>query len=144
MTRYLQIKPRQSPSGIGLDPDSGRVLVVFNFDAFKGPSDTFEEEIVSLITSTLGLTLGTDLFVSEKAVIPDGPGPYVLLVSTTGLEPEANHNSPIAYERPGMSVTVIAGDDINRPIIGAHRAAMSLARAVHNTVGSVRNQELLP
>lgn len=77
-------------------------------------------------TSSLALTFGTDLFVSE---MPDTPDECVCVYDTGGYPPEANFN----YERPTVQVRV-------RGSKGAYVAAHSLTQDVRDTLHALTNQ----
>jgi hypothetical protein len=78
---------------------------------------------------------GTDLFLSTRARIPDGPGPYTSLIETGGLGPLRTHNRPttIAYERPGAQIVVRCSNYVT---------ARDLCRNLYFAVATVKNQFL--
>jgi hypothetical protein len=75
------------------------------------------------------------IFRTTKAVIPDGPGPYISLISTGGTGDERTHNSVAvpSYEFPGAQV-VLRG--INPVEVQAK------AKDAHRAIGAVRNRTI--
>jgi len=131
MAFYKRIKALQEPFDGGLD-DKQRSKVQFNILATKAPSATFLEEIVAYLES-LGVVSG-NVFVSTRASIPSGEGPYLSIVETggTGSITEQNSDSP-AFQRPGAQIVARAGDYV---------AARTLARAAYDALVRVKNQTL--
>jgi len=78
--------------------------------------------------SSLGLTFGTDLFVSEMPPIPD----LCVCVYDTGGEPP---NPDYDYMKPTIQVR-IRGDK------GEYRAAYDLALSIQNFLNGMHNEEV--
>ena len=76
-------------------------------------------------TSSLALTFGTDLFVSE---MPDTPDESVCVYDTGGFEPEAN----FIYERPTVQVRV-------RGAKGDYVATYTLTQGIRDTLHPLAN-----
>lgn len=92
------------------------------------------EDIMGILDgdSTLGLEIGTDLFVSE---MPGTPDACVAVFDTGGYDPEANYT----YWRPTISVRVRGAKG---GYVVAHNLAQQIAGAIHGLanygVGSTR------
>ena len=79
------------------------------------------EDLASVIdTSAIGLSLGTNLFVSQ---LPESPDECVALIDQGGFAPELNY----VYEKPSLQV-IVRGDR------GDYRAAYALARAISDAL----------
>ena len=76
-------------------------------------------------TSSLALTFGADLFVSE---MPDTTDECVCVYDTGGFEPEAN----FVYERPTVQVVV-------RGTKGAYVVAYNLIQGIRNALHALAN-----
>lgn len=74
-----------------------------------------------------------DIFLTTRAKIPSGPGPYTSLIQTGGLKPilVQNRLTKPGYQRPGIQVVVRAMD----PMI-----AMSKAIEWYNVMFAVNNR----
>lgn len=72
------------------------------------------------------------MFVSTRAVIPTGAGPYLLLTETGGAAPLRTHNSVAtpAYQRPSAQILVTGG---------TYAAALTMVRAAYDALAGVRN-----
>jgi hypothetical protein len=94
----------------------------------------FLDDLASvLVGGGLG-TLGTDLFLSSRAVVPALPsGSTVHIIETGGTAPHNTHNSTAspAYLQPGAQITVRAND---------YRVAITKARAVYESLYGIRNE----
>jgi len=89
----------------------------------QAPSVDIKDILVA--TSSLALTFGADLFVSEMPEIPDE---CVCVYDTGGFEPEAN----FVYERPTVQVVV-------RGTKGDYVAAYNLIQSIRNTLHALAN-----
>lgn len=128
---YRDINPLQSPFDMGLDP-RGMPKVGFNIRCVKGASNTFLEELMTILETASVGTRGTNMFAGSKATIPAGAGPYLSVVETGGTDPERVHNQvwPPSAERPNAQVVVRA---LN------YETARLMARAAWDALGAVRN-----
>lgn len=119
-TRYLEILSLQSPQDIGTVDAQNRAMFSNNYNVMcEGPSDKFEKEMRKLIidaglatyseTSPGVAAPGSNIFISSKAVLPSGAGPFVLIKNTGGLAPDEEHGGK-KYERLSFQVMVYAGD----------------------------------
>lgn len=125
-TRYVVLKPRTPPQDIGLDPDSDRAMLVFQVDCEKDPSETFPEELVFLLVTAGVGVFETNIFISSRARIPEGPGPFLIVTETTGLESKEIHGSTLdSYSRPAASITVIGA---------SYLTARAMAHAAHTAL----------
>jgi hypothetical protein len=129
-TDYLKIFA-QRPFELGLD-DNHRIRIVFNIRVEKVPSDTFAQEILSmLVTAGVG-TLGTNLFLSSSVTLPTGDGPYLSVIETPGREGSyiQNQGAP-AYDHPSAQIVCRAR---------ARGPAFAMATAAYNALKGVVNQ----
>lgn len=139
MTWYRTLEQVQSnPIDLGLD-DSGRQVLGVNFNAVKRASDTFRQEVTTLLVDAgVGTYVGADrdIFRGALAKIPTGAGPYLHLRETGGTSPEKTQNTiePPAYERPAVQVTVRAA---------SYTAADVMIRAAMVAL-NIRNQDVAP
>lgn len=65
---------------------------------------SFLDEIAARLVAQGVGTLGTDIFISSKAVIPTGNGPYLVLVETGGSGAAMTQNNT-ATERPTAQIS---------------------------------------
>jgi hypothetical protein len=88
-------------------------------------------DIKSLFVAN-GIATG-DIYLSTKAKLPDGPGPFTSLIATGGLFPLRTQNRPrtAAYVRPGVQIIV----HCETPSI-----AMTLALQLYGIIVAVKNQ----
>lgn len=100
---YLEILSIQSPFAFGLD-SHGRVMFSVNFQTISKGIDSlsaFEEDIIELF----GGTIGMDTFVGPSALVPDGDGPYISFIDTSGSSLLETHNGG-KYPRPSFQIIV--------------------------------------
>jgi len=132
VTWYREIDVVQEPFDLGLDAN-GRAVVAFNVRAIKGPSATFEQELVARLVAAGVGSAGSTIFVSSSAAIPDGDGPYLTVTATGGLAPERTQAELPAYQRPSAQIAVRAR---------TYAAARDRARAAYQALVGVRNVDL--
>jgi hypothetical protein len=135
VTYYLAISALQEPNDLGPDPaSSGRVLCGFNVLVTKRPSASFVQELIRvLVAAGVGIE-NASIFGSSKAVIPDGPGPYLEVKSTGGTGPLGTHDGGAgAYRRPSAQLIVHAA---------SWPAAEGMALAAYDALLDVRNTEV--
>jgi hypothetical protein len=83
-----------------------------------------------LVAAGVGV-LGTSLFLSSKAIIPAGAGPYLTLTETGGSGPTRIQNqSSAATERPTAQVAVRAS---------TYAVARAKAKAAHTALDGIWN-----
>jgi hypothetical protein len=129
-TFYCHLRVRR-PFDLGLD-DNHRLRVAFNLDACKHPSDTFAEELLSLLVAAGVGILGTNLFLSSVVTLPTGDGPYLSVIETPGREADYIHNVKYpAYDYP--SAQIVARAKTRGP-------AFVMANAAYNALKGVVNQ----
>jgi len=131
-TWYLDIQEQQPPFDTGVLDGQSRAQWTFNVVATKQPSPTFSTELVAILVGAGVGVFGTNIFISSKAVIPPGPGPYLNIVATggvTGIRTQNDVSGP-SYERPSAQITVRAN---------SAAAAEAMARAAYAALTSVRN-----
>lgn len=131
-TWYLDIQEQQPPFDSGVLDGQGRAQWTFNIVATKQPSSTFLNELVTLLVGAGVGVFGTNIFISSKAVIPSGPGPYLSIVATggvVGIRTQNNVSGP-SYERPSAQIVVRAN---------SAAAAEAMSRAAYAVLLSIRN-----
>lgn len=77
-----------------------------------GPVSSWESDLISILNSASGgpfATAGTDTWIGYEAVIPDGAGPYLKIINTSGLETVETHNGD-RYERPSAQLVTYTSD----------------------------------
>lgn len=94
----------------------------------------FLMELAQRLADTEVGTIGVNLFLSSKAQIPAGDGPFISLIETGGTAPERTQNtiSPPAYQRPRAQVVVRAK---------TYPVAEATARLAYDAL-TLRNTEL--
>ena len=135
-TRYREIEPVQEPVVLGIDK-ANFIQVAFNIDVIKGPSETFLEELVSiLVTASVGV-YNTNIFTTSRAIIPNDDGPYVIIIETGGTFPERTHNeiNPPAWQRPSAQILVKAK---------SYASARAKAYDAYFALVGIRNQDITP
>jgi hypothetical protein len=102
----------------------------FNVLAEKAPSDTFVDELLTLLVNANVGTPGTDIFESSAFAIPK-TGRYMTIIETGGMPDDETQNAVAdpAYERPGAQITVRAA---TKPAARAMAAAARRALRVRN------------
>ena len=89
---------------MGLD-ERGRVRFAFTVVATKETSANYDEEVAAVLVAG-GLSTG-DIYLSSKAVVPDGPGPYVSVTLSGGLAGYRVHNVVTHPKYPRSSAFVM-------------------------------------
>lgn len=135
MSRIREIQAIQEPFDLKLD-DAGRAQVAFNISITKTPSDTLEEEVIKILTDASVGTGNTNVFFSKKKDIPNGAGPYLLVIATGGTFPEMIHNEAgSAWQRPTVQISVRAK---------SYTVARTMARAAYRALTPIRNLTVTP
>lgn len=130
-TWYLGIQPLNEPADVGPD-ERGRVIAAFDIIAQKRPSASFVSEVIDILANAGVGVPEVSLFGSSRAIIPEGPGPFLLVKPTSGAGPQGTHNDgPGAYRRPGVRILVHAA---------TWPAAEAMAQAAYAALAGVRNQ----
>jgi hypothetical protein len=93
------------------------------------------EDVASvLVAAGIGLQTAApaNLFISSRAKIPTGDGPFVSLIEYTGQSPLLTHNtlSEPSYQRPGLQLLSRAKSEV---------AARSMLMAAYRVVFGIRN-----
>lgn len=134
MSRWIHVKPLGEIKDMGLDSEQRQV---YDCDVLvtKEPSATFEDEVETVLElAAIGVD-GVDLFVASKAVIPQGDGPYVSILSTGGTAGLWTHNVTTGPTYRQQSVKVQAR--------GANSAAArAKAEAARAALLAVKNQDV--
>lgn len=135
MARWVYVEMIQSrPIDTGTLDTAGRAVLTFNAVVTKRPSVTFEEEVAAVLDAASVAVENVTMFLSSKAVIPTGAGPYLSILSTGGTAPVQTQNAAtIAYERATVQIVV-------RGV--AYKATRALAQAAFNALVVVRNQDV--
>lgn len=95
---------------------------------------TFLEDIASRLVSAGVGVVGTTIFMSSKAVIPTGPGPFISLLETGGIAPTRVQNrTSAATLRPSVQVVVRAS---------TYPIARTKAKAAYDALDGVFNTTL--
>lgn len=107
VTRYIEILANHAPIDFNED-EQGRVMWSINIRSrAQSPVTNWEGELASHLNSLGYGTLGTDMFIGRRAVIPEGDGPFVHISNTGGLPAEETHDGG-RIERMTAQITVIA------------------------------------
>jgi hypothetical protein len=135
VTRYLSITPLQEPFDGKLDA-AGRETRSFNVLAMKRPSDTWVQELVTILEEAGLGERGETIFASSNSTIPaEGDGPFIYIESTGGAGPVGTHNDGVgAYRRPSARIVVHARLQV---------VAEATAQAVYAALLAVRNKNVV-
>lgn len=127
---YVWLRALQPPTDIG-DDSQGRSVVLFNVTAMKRPSDTFEEEIASLLEiAGVGSRAAKTILVGRRAAMPQS-GSFVTVIADPGPAPEIIQNEDgVAYEKPAAQIRVHAAKYVD---------ARTRARAAYSALTAVKN-----
>lgn len=107
-TFYEEIIALQSPFTYGVDLQN-RVIFSCNFLVHAlSPVLKLEDDIEQMMRT--GAVLGSDeiLYTGPRAVIPDGDGPFILLVSTGGHQSDETHDTK--RDNPSFQIITRATD----------------------------------
>jgi hypothetical protein len=134
MARYLDIQPLQEPFDDGKEGNHQRVT--FNITVSKTESETFEEELIKILTDA-SVGDSENIFASSKAAVPEGDGPFLHVIATGGASPLRIHNviSPPAYPQPTAQLVTRAK---------SYKAARAMARAAYLALAAIRNTTVTP
>lgn len=88
----------------------------------------FLDEIAALLVAEGIGTVGTSIFLSSKAIIPTGAGPYLQLNETGGSGSSKTHNDSVT-ERPTASL-IVRGSD--------YKVAREMLQQAYNALGGPR------
>jgi hypothetical protein len=102
-----------------------------------------DELLAKLVAAGVGAA-GTSLFVSSRAAIPTGTGPYLSVIETGGLAPARMQNS--VTQRPGAQLIGRAKDYVDaRTIVVAAYNALGGATGLHNvTLSGTKYVRIVP
>jgi hypothetical protein len=136
-TLWIECVEVMPPSDTGGLDASSRAVWSTNVMVFKRPSGTFQQEVLSVLTAASVGTLGTTIFVGSKAVLPTGPGPYLVIWAYGGLSGVRTHDvtSGPAYERPTVQLRSHALNPA---------AAEAMCRAAYAALVGIRNTSVTP
>lgn len=96
---------------LGLD-DNQRIRFAFNIVPTKEGSGDLEAETKAVLVSG-GMT-ADDIYLTSKAVLPDGSGPYLSVTATPGFPAQRIHNLRTGpkYFKPGAFVMAVGQDTV--------------------------------
>lgn len=111
VTLYQSIEVMGQPRASKDVDMQARIVMMLEFYVIKAPSDTFLQEIVTILVNANVGVYGEDLLASSQSTIPID-GTYCLLKETGGLPPIKTHNAIAgpAYHRPAATLYVHASD----------------------------------
>lgn len=134
-TRWLDCQELHPPFDSGRLDENGRCQYVFNVNVYKHVSATLVNEVKNLLEDAGVGTLGTDIFATSKASIPDDDGPYLSIWPSGGATGVRTHNVTTGptYERPSVQITVRGHSP---------SAVETMARAAYSALVGVRNQDV--
>lgn len=131
MAFYMSIRADQRPFDLTEDDNFHNVFVCNYTGQSFGDVDTWEDDLVSVITGGFGLTFGTEVFIGPRAILPDGDGPFVTVVDTGGARQDLFHDTedPV-MENLSAQITVH-----DRNFQSAQTLSLGIWRAlvIHNT-----------
>lgn len=103
--RFIEILAVQNPFTIGLDAQKRNVFSM-NFQCktadviFK-----FEESIIKILSDAGLCTFNTNAFIGPSSVMPDGDGPFILLINTGGYGPNQSNDDYI-MQNPSFQILI--------------------------------------
>ena len=112
MTWYLRLNPIGQPADAGQD-DQGRPVIAFTVNAEKEPSETFLEELSSLLAEKGVAVFGETLFLGSEVTLPedtDTTPPFLSIWESGGAPPMQTQDRINAYHRPAARVIAHAKD----------------------------------
>lgn len=130
MTYYLNISRLAEPVDFGKD-ETGRVVYALNFEAWKKESATFVEEILSLLEVAAVGRREVDLFGTSQTIVPDGPGPVLVMYVTPG----ATRIRTRTTEHVKQSARFLV-------FASTSAAAKAMAHAARAALKPIRNQDV--
>lgn len=129
MPTYIEILSVQRPFPFSVD-EHNRTMFSCNYDCLAvGPVTSFEENIVSILSSAGHATLGTDTFIGPLSIIPAGAGPFTSIIDTGGQSPDEIHNGQ-RHERLSCQIIIRAS---------SYTAARTRAQAIWRVLDGLRN-----
>jgi hypothetical protein len=85
-----------------------------------------------LVAQAVGV-FGVNIFISGKAVIPSGSGPYLTLTETGGRAPTRNQNDTHPIAKPSMQLLSRATDaQVSRAMLQKAWDALGAENGLHN------------
>lgn len=109
MSFYLNILSVSGPIQFGHD-DNQRVLWSINLTAMaRAPVTDWPREVRRVLIDAALVTVGVDVFLSTKATMPPGDGPYTTIIDTGGIAPLETQDGQ-EIERRACQVTIRAKD----------------------------------
>lgn len=134
-TRYLEILATQQPFDIGPDNNNRHQFSCNYYFTAAAPVVDFEEEVAKLLVTAglgtlyVGSTNTGNILIGRGAKIPDGAGPFTLIIKTSGMAPLETHDAQ-KYERLTCQIVVRAT---------SYASAKSRAMAIWRALDGQRN-----
>lgn len=136
MTWYRDIQPLGEPYDLGDLDEAGRVQLVFRIVATKRASDTFLEELMTILEDAQVGRRRVDIFGGSLATVPP-EGRYLSIATEPGPGPIGTHSGKDAgvgaYRRPAAKILVAAA---------TLQAAEKMAQAAWLALTNCRNREV--
>lgn len=139
MTWYQSIRALQPPYDNKLD-SAGRHMVQFNIIAVKAKSGTFVFELIKLLMDANVGVFGVTVFASSS-VTPNGSGPFLSVIPTSGMSPQFTHNNVFGYERPTALISARSGA-VPGVQFSPFELSLDLAMRAHDALVTIRNREV--
>jgi hypothetical protein len=104
---HRDIEMLQEPMDLSVDKNQ-RPYWAFNVIVTKTFSRQISEEVAKILVDASVGVVNTNIFLGLNKPIPDGDGPFLLIVETGGLFPERTHNDVTlpAWQRPATQISV--------------------------------------
>jgi hypothetical protein len=109
-TIHLIFDAQQRPFEVPTSPDDKTIYSCNYISKTDGVSTKYLEQVAKKLDDAGIATRDTDLFVGLKRTFPTGAGPYIRLLSTSGIAPDIDHGANNVLDMPGLQVLVI-GDN---------------------------------
>lgn len=130
-TFYQEIRAIQAPFPYRINTDN-RQLFSSNFIArIISPTTHFEEEIEEILKAGPGtppIASSEVIYLGFKGTLPDGTGPFNIIIPTGGYEPDETHDTK--RENRGLQIITCAED---------YEACRNRAESVWHYLDGLRN-----
>lgn len=128
-TFYQEIRAMQPPFPYRITTDNRQLFSLNFIVTLLAPTSKFGDEIESLIRAGGFINSGEVIYVGFKETLPDGAGPFNVIVPTGGLEPTEAHDGS-KRERRSVQILTCAED---------YEAAESRAEQVYHYLDGLRS-----
>lgn len=106
---------------------------------------SFLDEVAARLASLGVGTVGSDIFLGSKAVIPTGDGPYLSLIETGGTGSRRTHNGTPVAKPTAQILSRAKSYTVARTKLKAAWDALGGDKGLHNvTLGSTFYQSITP